>query len=446
MATTYSLYIVFVLVLLLPETTAAYSVGFHGRSRISSAKRYEQLHKPLKNTHVLRASIVDDYIQYRKDDMQRYRRNHKPNISSIVFAIHKFILKSLAQVSHQFRNKCIPLIISMAILLSIPMQSSASSSSSLDSSSYYLQNNPQYSTPIQRKQALSIQTQSSQPSYTTSTTDSSYKALTQRSNSGYIGQKRKQSVKRISTLVILSTFAASSFRASLRKKRVVRNISPFGRIRNASALGNGVSVIRVCMALAFDNTDEGNANADSLLKRLHIEEQELQSKLEMLSQLQGQFISNTKTKILGEYTSNVASTLLQHNEYMKFGSLDSMRVPFVEEATRAFQEGLNEEQSMLSNASSAQEPNQPSNENRYILATVLLAIKGDRTSITLPFGIIRRRDVAFQLFRISRDSTVDDCLVSAQLMTMPSISTGGCQSSISEEGILKAFPDLVPLT
>jgi len=200
------------------------------------------------------------------------------------------------------------------------------------------------------------------------------------------------------------------------------------------------------MALAFDNTDEGNANADSLLKRLHIEEQELQSKLEMLSQLQGQFISNTKTKILGEYTSNVASTLLQHNEYMKFGSLDSMRVPFVEEATRAFQEGLNEEQSMLSNASSAQEPNQPSNENRYILATVLLAIKGDRTSITLPFGIIRRRDVAFQLFRISRDSTVDDCLVSAQLMTMPSISTGGCQSSISEEGILKAFPDLVPLT
>ena len=368
-----------VLVLLLTEASA-YSVGFHRRrSRISSAKRYLQ-HDKLKNTHVLHAS-VNNYIEYKKDDIQQYRHNHTPNISSIVFAIHKFILKSLSQVSHQIRNKCIPLLLSMAILLSIPMQSRASSSSTtIDSSSYYLQNNPQYSTPIQRKQAISIQTQSnSQPSYTTSTTDSSYKALTQRSNSGYIGQKRKQSIKRISTLVILSTFAASSFRASLRKKRVVRSISPFGVIRNASALGNGVSVIRVCMALAFDNTDEGNANADSLLKRLQIEEKELQSKLDMLSQLnqQGQFISNTKTKILGEYTSNVASALLQHNEYMRLGSLDSMRVPFVEEATRAFQEGLKEERSMLSKAS-AQEPSQPPNGTRYILATILLAIKGDR--------------------------------------------------------------------
>jgi len=437
-------YIALVLVLLLPETTA-YSVGIQGRSRIPLARRYEQLHKPLKFTHVLHAS-VDDYIEYRKDDMQRYRRNHKPNISSIVFAIHKFILKSLAQVSHQFRNKCIPLIISMAILLSIPMQARAASSS-IDSSSYYLQNNPQYSTPIQRKQAISIQTQStSRPSYTTSTTDSSYKALTERSNSGYIRQKRKQSVKRISTLVILSTFAASSFRASLRKKRVVRNISPFGRIRNVSALGNGVSVIRVCMALKFDNTDEGNANANSLLKRLQIEDKELRSKLEVLSQLnqQGQFISNTKTKILGEYTSNVASVLLQHNEYMRFGSLDSMRVPFVEEASRAFQEGLNEEQSMIGKYEQL-EPNQPLNETRYILATILLAIKGDRTSITLPFEIIRRRDITLQLSRISRDANVDDCLVASQLMTIPNASTDG-QSNISEEGISKAFPDLVPLT
>ena len=437
-------HIALVLVLLLTKT-AAYSVGFHGRSRISSARRYQQLNKQLKNTHVLDVHLCG--LQHMRDDIQQYRRNHKPNISSIVFAIHKFILKSLSQVSHQIRNKCIPLLLSMAILLSIPMQSRASSSSTtIDSSSYYLQNNPQYSTPIQRKQAISIQTQSnSQPSYTTSTTDSSYKALTQRSNSGYIGQKRKQSIKRISTLVILSTFAASSFRASLRKKRVVRNISPFGRIRNASALGNGVSVIRVCMVLAFDNTDEGNDNANSLLKRLHIEEKELQSKLEVLSQMKGQFISSTKTKILGEYTSNVASVLLQHNEYMRFGSLDSMRVPFVEEATRAFQEGLNEERSMLSKASSAQEPSQPSNGSRYILATILLAIKGDRTSITLPFGIIRRRDIALQLSRISRDAKVDECLVASELITIPSISTGS-QSSISEEEILKAFPDLVPLT
>ena len=441
MAITSSFHIALVLVLLLSESTA-YSVHSR-RNRISSTRRYLQ-HDKLKNTHVLHASIVDDYTQYRKDDMQQYRRNHIPNVSSVVFATHKFILRSVAQViqiRQKFRQKCIPFLISMAILLSIPMQSRAASSSTVDTSSYYLQNNPYYSTPIQRKQAMSIQAQSnSQPSYTTSTTDSSYKALTQRSNSSYIRQKRKQSVKRISTFIILSTFAASSFRASLRKKRVVRSSSPFGIIRNASALGNGVSVIRVCMAMKFDNTDEGNASADSLLKRLHIEEQELQSKLEMLSQLNqqgGQFISNTKAKILGEYTSNVASTLLQHNEYMRFGSLDSIRVPFVEEATRAFHEGLNEEQSMLSNASLAQESNQPLNETRYILATILLAIKGDRTSITLPFGIIRRRDVALQLSRISRDSIVDDCLVKSELITIP---------SVSEEEILKAFPDLVPLT
>ena len=339
MANTNSLYIALVLVLLLTKT-AAYS-GFHRRSRISSARGYQQP-QHLKNTHVLHASVDDYNIEYRKDDIQQYRQNNTPNVSIIVSAIHKYILKSLARVIQQIRQQIknkIPFLISMAILLSLPMQSRASpSSSTIDSSSYYLQNNPQYSTPIQRKQAIAIQTQSnSRPSYTTSTTDSAYKAIKQRSNSGYIGQKRKQSVKRISTLVILSTFAASSFRASLRKKRVVRSSSPFGRIRNASALGNGVSVIRVCMALKFDDTNEGNANADSLLKRLQIEEKEFQSKLEMLSQLnqQGQFISNTKTKILGEYTSNVASVLLQHNEYMKFGSLDSMRVPFVEETTRA---------------------------------------------------------------------------------------------------------------
>jgi hypothetical protein len=37
----------------------------------------------------------------------------------------------------------------------------------------------------------------------------------------------------------------------------VRNATPFGIIRNQSPLGNGVSVIRVCMALGFD---EGGGN------------------------------------------------------------------------------------------------------------------------------------------------------------------------------------------
>jgi len=77
----------------------------------------------------------------------------------------------------------------------------------------------------------------------------------------------------------------------------------------------------------------------------------------------------------------------------------------------------------------------------YVLATILLAIKGDHTSVPLPFGIIRQRDMARALSRIATDAKVDDssCLVGSELLLIPNTVSG-------EEEILKSFPDLVPLT
>ena len=115
---------------------------------------------------------------------------------------------------------------------------------------------------------------------------------------------------------MLATFAASTFRASLRKKRIVRNVSPFGRIRNASALGNGVSVIRVCMALGFDaNNNDGDStssddtgDANTLLNRLGLEDKELYTNIAMLAQqqtqLQGTDTYGFRQKALGNYLSN----------------------------------------------------------------------------------------------------------------------------------------------
>ena len=99
-------------------------------------------------------------------------------------------------------------------------------------------------------------------------------------------------------LILATTVAASTFRASRRETKTVRNATPFGIIRNQSPLGNGVSVIRVCMALGFDEDDCGNnqreddggdtAAADdddarSLLRRLHLEEKEINARTVILA-------------------------------------------------------------------------------------------------------------------------------------------------------------------
>lgn len=88
----------------------------------------------------------------------------------------------------------------------------------------------------------------------------------------------------------------------------------------------------------------------------------------------------------------------------KNGSLDSIRVPFVEEAAREFGSIVSEEREMFNNM--------VSNENcNSIAATILIAIKGDKTAIPSPLGVQRGRDIVLQLSNIARDSTVDGCLV-----------------------------------
>lgn len=53
-----------------------------------------------------------------------------------------------------------------------------------------------------------------------------------------------------------------------------------------------------------------------------------------------------------------------------------------------------------------------SNENSdMIAASILIAIKGDKTTVLSPLGVQRGRDIVLQLSNIARDSTVDGCLV-----------------------------------
>ena len=429
--------------LLLPEAVYSYS-AVQTTNRVTSSRLISRkLHSIHHILHAQASSTSNHNIHTRV------------KAAKIIPTIHQPILNILGKVTQCIRyvcKICAPLLLSIAFLLSSTVQqSNASSSSSLmeapPSSSYYLQNNPQYSVPKQQaEKVVSIQSKSN---------GSDYMMINKRTNS-YV--KKKQSVKRISLLVLLVTFAASSFRASLRKQRIVRSVSPFGRIRNASALGNGVSVIRVCIALGFDDAtnDDGDngSSVDTLMRRLKMEENELHNKMILLSQLKagGQLDANRlKQKALGDYLSSVSSVFLQNNRYMRLGSLDSMRVPFVEEAARALREGVKEERSTFDKAKQRMQKQSTKKENqsRFVLVTILLAIKGDHTPISLPFGIIRRRDVTLQLSRIVEDVTDNsDCLVESEVMTIPDIKSATCDhiGSLTEEGILTAFPDLVPLT
>jgi hypothetical protein len=115
------------------------------------------------------------------------------------------------------------------------------------------------------------------------------------------GGIEERSVVRISLPILATTVAASTLRASSRRRsRTVREVTPFGIIRNQSPLGNGVSVIRVRVALGFDGDgggdiergDGGGAAADagarSLLRRLHLEEKDLYARTAILASQQQQ--------------------------------------------------------------------------------------------------------------------------------------------------------------
>eukprot|EP00986_Skeletonema_menzelii_P012325 scaffold6751_cov188-Skeletonema_menzelii.AAC.6 len=283
---------------------------------------------------------------------------------------------------------------------------------------------------------------------------------------------------------MILTLAASSFRASLRKTKVVRNVTPFGTIRNTSPLGNGVSVIRVCMALEVD--DDG---AKRLLNKVSLEEKELYTNISMLSQdnlrvpqqqqqkrLDGAY--SFRQRALGRYVSNVASTFLQYTNCIRYGNMESIRVPFVEDAVKEFRQVAKEERQVFAATAATQkkkknsmhpeskekkvqrkekvgddanvtDPKSGGKKSGYIIATILLSIKGDRTSVPLPFGILRQRDVGRALSRIATDSKVGDCLVGSEISWFPHKTEmdGDIDGMLmSEKNVLKSFPDLISLT
>jgi len=293
-------------------------------------------------------------------------------------------------------------------------------------------------------------------------------------------------IRNTAAALFAASLAGSSYRASLRPARIVRTATPFGRIRNASPLGNGVSVIRVCLALGFDDDDDGDDDDDddgksgvvprgggeaigSLLGRLHGEERELRARTEIL--LPGMDDAyGIRRRALGNYLSNVAAAYLHHRECITHGSVDSTRVPFARDAVPMLRRAAKEERSTFDGLPPPPtKTRQSSSENdtprrdaggttkSYVVATILLAIKGDRTSVKLPMmGILRRRDVASALGRIKRDVEVEDCLIACEVMTSPDArryggigdDDGGSMVGrlITEEEMLGAFPDLVPLT
>ena len=140
---------------------------------------------------------------------------------------------------------------------------------------------------------------------------------------------------------------------------------------------------------------------------------------------------------------------------MRYGSLDSMRVPFAEEAVREFHVIAREERATYERQHRRQRQS-TGQGSYYILATILLVIKGDHTSLPLPFGLVRRRDMARAISRSATDARVPDCLIASELMVMPdarlfSMDEQGervvdLSRTLTENEILKAFPNLVPLT
>ena len=175
------------------------------------------------------------------------------------------------------------LVLALSLVLSIPVQSSYASQAQYtpaSSTSYSQQSNMKRNNPS-RQTIMGKRTISNRND--TPRTD-------------------KRSVKWISMVIITMTITASSFRASLRtSKRKVRNVTPFGIIRNQSPLGNGVSNLRVCMAFKFDENDN---NVESLLRRLKIEENELYLTKAFISTLPQQSQGSLRQRALVDYLSN----------------------------------------------------------------------------------------------------------------------------------------------
>jgi len=236
-------------------------------------------------------------------------------------------------------------------------------------------------------------------------------------------QRNAPKARKVSAFVILATFVASSYRASLGQKRVARTTTPFGVIKNVSVLGNGVSIIRVSMTLETDSEsvdrlkemDSRHSETMSLILRMPVTPTE---RIRLRQLYQSEYISRgntfcgvvcipfvlmTLTYLIDEVATYFHSLLA--TKHPRLGSLDSMRVPFVEEAAREFGSIVSDEREMFKKVSDTNE------NSNFIAATILIAIKGDKTAVLSPLGVRKGRDITLQLSNIARDSTVDGCLI-----------------------------------
>ena len=225
----------------------------------------------------------------------------------------QMILIRVTTRMQRFFHRCnsrqlLTLLFSFAMIFMRPHRSNASTVDSLpnansrpqsESVEYYLQNDPRRSSSSKSQQKiLSIQTKSSSilaPSHS------------RRSNKGRLRTDRpaRKTTQQIASGIVLASLAAGSFRAKLRKHKVVRTATPFGRIRNTSPLGNGVSVIRLRMALEFEqHNGPDSIDSNSFLEKLQIEEYNLYSTIALLAQqqkLNGLDVYGLKQKALVKY-------------------------------------------------------------------------------------------------------------------------------------------------
>ncbi|KAL7519581.1 hypothetical protein ACHAWX_004340 [Stephanocyclus meneghinianus] len=377
----------------------------------------------------------------------------------------------------------------MALIFMMPLQSNAATLRNTSSNcnspvEYYLQNDPSHYTPSgSEKTVISIHTQS--PSTLSSSPAKYSKEIQNPRNYGRNTIRRHKSgtqrVHRIALGFVATSLAAASFRASLRKSKIVRNITPFGIIRNASPLGNGVSVIQLRMALQFSpgDADDGANDCKSFLERLHLEEYNLYASISMLAQqqLRGADVYRDRQKALVKYITNVgihldshcdlldvtikqvASVLLVYKHAIKYGSMASNRVPFVEEAINEFRSICKQERLLFDEATkkmtllrvddktSGKISDLSRGEKQFVIASIVLAIKGDHTSGPFQFGVSSRKDMGRILSRIVSDAQVENCLVGTEVMWIPRElimdPTGG---ALKASDILMMFPDVATLS
>jgi hypothetical protein len=217
------------------------------------------------------------------------------------------IIKSLMKLKDRMKRvplwcnmqQLITVLFSLALMFLAPLKSNAAAStasitSQTSSVEYYLQNDPNLGSPSSRSQERVISIQTKSPSTLVA-------SPARRINRRKINNTQRS--QHISLGLVVASLAAGSFRASLRKTKVVRNTTPFGIVRNASPLGNGVSVIRLRMALEISE----DVGAITFLEKLQVEEYNLYATISMLAQQQqltGTDVYGGKQKALAKYLSN----------------------------------------------------------------------------------------------------------------------------------------------